>query len=165
MTTIPIQIRLTRGFVALVDPVDAHLASLRWYAQVFKNIPVVYAARRVRRPDGTSFIEYLHQAVLGLKGIDHRDGNGLDCRRSNLREASKAQNQRNQRRRKDNMSGFKGVYWHAQRGYWIARIKAGPIRKSTNGFTTAIEAARAYDAMAREFHGEFAHLNFPGKSP
>ncbi len=156
-----VRIPLTKGYAALVDPEDAHLAELHWYAHTFRNTDRVYAARRVQRPDGKWTLQYLHQAVLGTKGGDHIDGNGLDCRRYNLRPATKAQNQQNQKRRKDNRSGFKGVHWSAQKGKWQAHIQAHGRRRHLGFFADPVDGARAYDKAARELHGVFARLNFP----
>lgn len=160
----PVEIPLTKGYVAIVDDEDAHLAALKWCADVTPTN--VYAKRRAYLGKIDGKYRYrtvkLHQAVLqpppGVQ-VDHRDGDGLNCRRGNLRAATNAQNHGNRRADRGNRSGFKGV--EPVPGGWRARIgvKGEVIRLGR--FATPVEAARAYDAAARAAFGEFACLNFP----
>jgi len=104
----------------------------------------------------------MHRFILSAKAgdlVDHRDGDGLNNQKVNLRLATTAQNGRNQRRRADNRSGFKGV--KANGSKWMARIRANNQRIFIGNFSTKEDAARAYDAVARLLFGEFARLNFP----
>lgn len=91
---------------------------------------------------------------------DHRNRNKLDNRRGNLRQATPLQNAVNQSLRKDNASGFKGVTWNKQVGKWKAQIRDTGRRLFLGYFHDATDAARAYDAKARDLFGEFAFLNF-----
>src|SRR3546814_357316 len=68
--------------------------------------------------------------------VDHRNGARDDNRWCNLRKATKAQNQANARRRRDNTSGVKGVTWNKARKKWVAQIQAGGKRMSLGGFPT-----------------------------
>jgi hypothetical protein len=154
MITIP----LTRGYTAVVDNRDAHLLRFKWHVQLDGR--TAYAYRSVPMPGGTKGSQGLHNAVLGIKHIDHKDGDGLNCRRSNLRSATVAQNQYNQRLSAANTSGFKGVY-RVNGKWWRAQIKAGGKMKYVGQFASKIEAARAYDRAARQYWGSFAALNFP----
>ena len=72
-------------------------------------------------------------------------------------------NGRNRRKlRKVNVSPrYKGVSWYKQERRWGARIKVDRKSKFLGYFDNEIEAARVYDAAAREHHGQFAGLNFP----
>jgi hypothetical protein len=158
------EIPLTQGKVALIDDGDAHLAAHKWYAA--RRRSTWYAVRKTTRRDpgccGRTLL--LHREVLrALPGVevDHKDGNGLDCRRENLRIATGAENTRNQRRRRDNTSGFKGVVWAKRKRYWRAEIHANGKRRSLGCYKRPDDAARAYDAAARGFFGVFAALNFP----
>jgi len=91
--------------------------------------------------------------ILRLPTLDHHNGNKLDCRRNNLRRATMSQ--QNQNRPATCISGFKGVY-----------PRRGGFRAVCNGehigdFSTAKEAALAYDTRAKRQFGRFARLNFP----
>jgi hypothetical protein len=109
----------------------------------------------------------LHRFILGAAPgtmIDHKNGNGLDCTRENLRLATRSQNQHNAGRRMyagARSSRFKGVHWHRVTGKWVAQIMAARKYHYLGLFIDEEQAARAYDAAARELHGEFAQLNFP----
>jgi hypothetical protein len=108
--------------------------------------------------------EQLHRFLTGAKPaelIDHRNRKTLDCRRSNLRRATRQQNGANSKLSKANSSGFKGVSWVARTGKWSARIKYDYRNTHIGYFFQATEAARAYDMVARELFGEFAYQNFP----
>ena len=88
--------------------------------------------------------------------IDHADGNGLNNRIDNLREATQSQNAFNSRMRSDNTSGERNVYWHERARRWFVRLS---INRRTHSFGTykTIEEARAVARRVREEHyGAFA---------
>jgi hypothetical protein len=92
--------------------------------------------------------------------VDHRDGDGLNNTRANLRLCSNAENMRNSGRKRTNTSGFKGVIHHKKTGKWVARITVNDQEKHLGLFPTREAAARAYDDAARRLHGAFALTNF-----
>lgn len=143
-------IKLTQGKFAVVDAADAHLVE-DWNWHAVKSGRTWYAWRG----DGSHFREKLHNAIAGPGLMDHRDGDGLNNRRSNLRPATLKQNAMN--RRCFNKHGLKGVC--LTKSGWRASIWC---KKQTHlGFYQTKEmAALAYDAKARELFGEFANLNF-----
>jgi hypothetical protein len=159
-----IEIPLTKGYVAIVDDEDAHLAVFKWQARAVEGQPVY--ARRTDRSAGYPRGILLHRAVLGVTdptiSIDHHNGDGLDCRRGNLRVATRSQNQWNRGAPRSNKSGFKGVDWNAAMGKWRAKIRVNWKMHHCGYFEDPVAAAHAYDAAAIRLHGEFARLNFPG---
>jgi hypothetical protein len=153
------------GYTVLIDEADLELVGgYRWRAMKSKS-GKVYAYTVV----GGKTVG-LHRLILGTDSgldTDHRDGNPLNNRRSNLRPATHSQNMANKAAHRNNRSGLKGVY-RAPMGKgggrpWRAAIQAKKRRHFLGTFTTAEQAARAYDEAAREHHGEFAHLNFPNE--
>jgi hypothetical protein len=159
------EIPLTQGYVAIVDADDYEhvMAAGNWYASVDERR--TYARRNMRRDDGRRTTMRLHTFLTGLHLVDHINGDGLDNRRSNLRSATNAENSKNQRIPVNNTSGFKGVAWHKRDMRWQAYIRLDDGRRHLGTFTTAEDAAYAYDAAARELFGEFAWLNFPESPP
>lgn len=108
--------------------------------------------------------ESLHQAVAKREGIrleegqeiDHRDGDGLNCRRGNLRAATSTQNHCNTPVRKRNKSGVKGVCF--QKGAWCAYITSKGKTRNLGRYRSKEDAAHAYAHAAVQIHGEFARL-------
>jgi hypothetical protein len=162
-----ISIPLTQGKVAIVDDEDAELASSNWQTRLLGQ--TWYAQRNVRLPSGRKTMERLHTAVWRRahpgkshpSEIDHKNGNGLDNRRSNLRSATHQENNRNRRLQSNNTSGFKGVHWETCTQKWRASIKISGRQIRLGRFKVVEEAARVYDAKARAFFKDFATLNFP----
>lgn len=110
---------------------------------------------------GTPFLA--HQLIWALthgeyaEWIDHRNGNPSDNRLSNLRACTRADNQHNQRTRKTNTSGFKGVSFHKATGRWRASIFLHSKQKHLGMFDDPAAAHAAYRAAADLMHGEFAN--------
>ena len=147
-------IPLTRGKFALVDDEDFDFINqFKWFAHESKGKS--YAERKLRNVHVK-----LHRVLLNAppdKEVDHINGDGLDCRRENLRLCNHKQNTQNARLRKDNTSGYKGVSSTVE-GRWRAHIRGNKV--FIGCFGTPEEAARAYDKKAIELFGEFAKLNF-----
>lgn len=156
---------LTKGNVAVIDTQDVPLVADRnWHAKRYKT-GAIYACAVIER-DGRLITIRMHRLLTdapdGLE-VDHRDGNGLNNRRGNLRVCDKPRNQANARIRKDNTSGFRGVSrkkWRSQ-WRWAAYLQVDGKRALVGYFKDPEEAARAYDSAARLAHGQFASLNFP----
>ena len=100
----------------------------------------------------------LHRLIMGNPcnlGVDHKDGNGLNNMRCNLRLSTQSQNMQNQRTRCDNLSGFKGVSLHKESGKFMARIKFDKKTNYLGLFATPEDAFAAYCAASKRYHGEF----------
>jgi hypothetical protein len=157
MKTLP----LTKGRVAMVDDEDfPAVAQFRWYVSTHG-----YAVRTVHA-NGRSTKVSLHRFLMKPQGgehIDHINGDPLDCRRANMRIATRSQNLANARKRITSTQPFKGITYDATRRRlrWYARVNKDGRRFRSKRFETAEEAARAHDDLARQLHGDFARLNFP----
>jgi hypothetical protein len=144
---------LNNGLHCLVDEGDYEAAmQFHWTPYCYRGI--WYAQ--------TSRVGSMHRWLMNYptgRFVDHRNRNGIDNRRSNLRLATVSQNAMNARVVKG-VSAFKGVTLE-RRGRWRARIKIDGVRHSLGQFSTALEAANAYDVAALRIFGEFAAPNFP----
>jgi hypothetical protein len=150
------RILLTKGKFALVDDVDFdRLSKHKWF--VHSRRGKFYAAR------GRNPTISMHVEIFG-NTCDHKNRNSLDNRRNNLRAATHQEQCCNRGVRKDNKSGFKGVCWHKQSEKWRTQVRIFGKMVYCKDFSSKKEAARAYDAAAQKFHGEFAVLNFPKNS-
>lgn len=90
--------------------------------------------------------------------IDHVTCIRSDNRLSNLREASKSENEHNRHKYSNNKAGFKGVSWHAASQKWQSCIKVNGKQKHLGLFDVAEIAHKAYCEAAKELHGNFAKL-------
>jgi len=157
-----IQIPLTRGMFALVDECDYALVNaFKWYAK--EEHGLFYAIRTVcggKCSMHRMIMLATREIPVGMV-IDHKNRNGLDNRRDNLRLATPAQNNFNRTYKRKSRSKLRGVVWHEKLSKWQAQIKCGRKNFYLGLFGSAAEAAIAYDAKAREMFGEFARLNFP----
>lgn len=163
MKTIP----LTQGYYAFVDDEDYDdLMQFKWHILKMRNC---YYAKRGCREGGKVRNITMQAHILGVLKphgrafqIDHKNGNGLDNRRENIRICSYSQNQMNKVSSRGKTSKYKGVNFCSKRGY-ISRIKLNYKEIYIGSFKLEKEAALAYDKKAKELFGEFARLNFPEK--
>lgn len=154
------QILLFNGEIALVDDQDMDdVSRFKWRA--CPKGTNVYARSYCRRPDGHKTTQSMHKLITGWTFVDHINGNGLDNRRANLRQANSHSNGGNRRKVCDSSSIYKGVTWHANANRWQTVIGVKGRKKYLGLFTNEIDAAIAYDTAAREVFGEYAALNFP----
>jgi hypothetical protein len=152
----PREIELSRGKVALVDEQDFEwLSKLCWRA--------VPADQENENWYAKGNGEYMHRMILGAsegEETDHRDHNGLNNVRSNLRLATRSQNCANIIYPPPS-SGFRGVWYDKHKRCFTAQTSAKRKTIRIGRFRTAIEAALARDAYVKILFGEFAVLNFP----
>lgn len=156
-------IPLTQGKFAIVDAADYEwLSKFKWFAYCTHRA-TFYAGRGVRMGKRTK-MRPMHRDILNLNDpkiyADHKNGNGLDNRRCNLRPATNQQNQMGKKRR---MIGTKSKYRGVGRAGWVATICHKNKRKHIGVFETEIEAAKAWDKRAIELGFFPEALNFPPK--
>lgn len=151
MKTIP----LTQNKFSQVDDEDFdELSKYKWHYLEG------YALRNEYNNGNRKYVR-MHREIICAPDeleVDHKDGNGLNNQRSNLRICTSSQNKMNRAPHKDNSSGFKGVWKERRR--WYSQIYFEGQYIFIGSFLTPEEAARAYDEAAKKYHGEFAKLNF-----
>lgn len=156
------EIPLTQGKVALVDDCDfEYLSQFNWFAH--KNKFTWYAQRNSPRVNGKRTVIHMHREILQAPNafkVDHRDDDGLNNQRGNIRLCTQGENIRNRRVSVTNTSGYKGVHWKTQNKKWAATIHIDGKSIHLGYFKSASDAALVYDAAAREHYGEFARLNY-----
>lgn len=150
-----VHIPLGDGREAFIDECDRDLASrFTWGLKKTRTERLVYACSQTTGTD-----VFLHNLILPLppgSQVDHRDRNGLNCVRSNLRRADFFTNAFN-RAYPVGKSGFRGVTPH--NGRWSGQIQYKGKKKHLGEFNTPGEAALAYNQAAQQLHGDFAVLN------
>jgi hypothetical protein len=153
------QITLSKGYTTTVTNQDyKRLSKYKWYALESRyadgTVRNVYAVRSHYR-EGKREFWYMHRIILGVTDptveVDHKNNNGLDNRRGNLRLADRQSNNFNVRRRKDNTTGFRGVSRYKDK--FRAEIQHGHL----GVFDTLEEAAAVYKVAAAERFGKFVN--------
>src|SRR5512145_1943639 len=157
------RIPLTQGQFALVDDEDfVRLSAFKWCAYWESHTKSYYARRNSPTVNGKRGTIYMHREIINTPKdsiIDHVNHDTLDNRHENIRICTERQNRYNQSLRCDNTSGFKGVVWHKRYEKWYTMISVNGKRKHIGCFSTASEAAVAYDRSVIEYYGEFALTN------
>jgi len=151
--------------VALVDDSDYKaLSQHKWQAHK-RPSGAWYAVRGIRdkhRERGKNITIYMHREILGisdntkLRG-DHRDRNGLNNQRFNLRICTQSQNLSNKVPRKSKTSRFKGVSFHKIGKEWKAQIQVNNRSIHLGLFKNEEDAALAYHKASEKYYGEFAY--------
>jgi len=110
--------------------------------------------------DGIFTRTFLHHLILGKKAeIDHKDGNGLNNKKDNLRFCTHMENAQNRKLNLNNKSGYKGVFWRKEKEMWMVYITYNRKRKFLGYFDDIVEAAKSYNKAAIKYHKNFARLN------
>ncbi len=117
----------------------------------------------------------MHRLLLGLADpknvVDHKDHNGLNNQRNNIRICSYSENGLNKTSHKNSSSKYLGVSlkkdkWKLSNGSiviyktWAARIRVNGKDKHLGHFKIEKEAAISYDLAAKKYFGEYANVNF-----
>lgn len=162
MKTKTVKIPLTKEKVAIIDAADEELVG-RYAWRAFHSRGNWYAQATLPGLRGPGSTIFMHRLLVDApKGtqVDHRDHDGLNNRRDNLRYATHATNQMN-RRSGVGLSRFKGVSYNARTRMWLSRIVHTKKTGCLGHYVTEEMAALAYDLAAEVLFGEFRSLNLP----
>ena len=157
------EIKLTHEKVTLVDDEDfEYLNQWKWRASKNKKSKTYYAQRDICIDNKRTTV-FMHRIIMNPNKhmlIDHIDMNGLNNLKTNLRICNHSQNQCN--RKSWGLSKYLGVSIKKKRSiiYYQTLIKVNKKSLYIGIFKSEIEAAKAYDKAAKEYHGEYANLNF-----
>ena len=155
------EIQLTQGKVAIVDDdMYDYLNKWKWCAHKKNNN--FYASRSDYSIKGKGSSISMHRQIMNVtKGyvVDHINQYTLDNRKINLRICTHTQNLHNRPKNINNTSGHKGVCWCNKYEKWRAKIWLNSKCYHVGYYFNIKDAARAYNAAALKYHGEFAHLN------
>ena len=150
---------------AVVDDEDYEIASrFRWHLKKKGGRCYARCKMYMGRLNGKSIgcSIYLHRLIMrpsSCMQIDHKDHNGLNCKRVNMRSCTNGQNKQNCHSAKGSSSKYKGVCWDKRSEKWYTRIKIKGKEIKLGTFNNELEAALAYDRAATKYFGEFACLN------
>jgi len=150
------EIKLTQGQVALVDDEDfEYLNQFKWHAK--RQRTGIYYAHRYSSiaPKRISMHSDIITIPNGLMA-DHIDHNGLNNQKYNLRTCTKQQNCMN----RVNVGAVKYRGVRIRYNKYETRITFNGVSYNLGRFNILEDAAKAYDAKAKELFGEFANLNF-----
>lgn len=155
-----IRLPLTNGGITLVDDEDhSKVSKYKWYKS--KREDKKYIVQSTNGRPAIILSRFIMNPPQNMV-VDHKDGNGLNNQKKNLRICTVEENNRNQRKLYvNNTSGYRGVVWSKAHKKWHARINVHYKRISLGYYYDIEEAARAHDKAAKKYHKEFASLNFP----
>lgn len=153
-------IPLSHGLFAKVSKEDyAMVAGLPWFAKRTRSTSPWYACLSKYNPEtGKNIHVRMHRMIMkALPGetIDHRDRDGLNNQRTNLRRATSSRNASNRPKNSNNRSGHKGVSWCKDRGKWIAQIVVDGKHHHIGRFESKNDAAIAYKERAEYLLEDF----------
>jgi len=154
------RIRVTQGdklFYALVDDEDFnYLNQYSWWLRDCKTS--MYAMTKIDNAPVSMHSLLIREIPIGHT-IDHKNTNGLDNQKHNLRIATLSQQQINRNIQDNNTSGYKGTSWNKCKKKWRAYITVKGIQLHLGYFNTLNSAAEAYNEAAIKHYDDFANLN------
>lgn len=152
-------IPLTQGRCALVSDVDYDVLSChKWYFLRERSGSVGgYAARNISK-NGKRTLELMHRRILNCSiehEVDHRDGDGLNNQRSNLRTCTRSENQCNRAVFKNNRLGRKGISFSVKRQRFLAVIYQHGKQLWHRSYKTLEEAVAGRAEMVARLHQQY----------
>ena len=147
------KLRLAGGHHAIVDAEDYEkIREYKWHRQ--KGRYTFYARRNGRKSNGVKGLSvYLHRQVIGASDkseVDHKNGNGLDCRKTNLVETTRSNNGLNSRVPSNSSTRVKGVTWSKNAKKYMAKITIEGKQTYLGYFKTISQAGKVVDKARAE---------------
>ena len=108
-------------------------------------------------------LQLVHRVIFMMhngyapKIVDHIDGNPMNNKIENLRDATKSQNCWNSKTRTTNSSGFKNVSWHSKSKKWLVRLRANGKEVYVGIFGDIEDANKSAIEARKKYHGAFAN--------
>jgi hypothetical protein len=157
-------IPLTQGKFSIVDACDYEwLMQWKWAARKQRTTRgfIWYALTHSKTEKKTV---YLHREIARLSQpgfhktarYDHRDRDGLNNTRGNIRPCTYSQQMANKTKMVGASSKYKGVSWWKSHQRWVAQIDVNKKRMRLGEFTNEVDASKAYEIAALKYFGEFA---------
>lgn len=151
------KIPLTHGKFAIVDDEDfEYINQWKWHTKEGKN--TFYAIRTEGSGENKKRFR-MHRVVMNAPDgieVDHRDRNGVNNRKENLRLATHQQNGMNKGMQSNNKSGQTGVHKVKRTGKWWAYIKKDRKMISLGFHDLFKDAVEARIEGEKTYFGEFA---------
>ena len=157
---------LGNNLYTIVDEDDYYwLSQWNWNAVKIKNkLYVRRGIKKVKLKTNVKYELFLHRVIMQCTDsnlvVDHIDKNPLNNQKSNLRICTKAENNRNTSSHKNSSSQYLGVSYDKARNKWNAQLMINGVKILAKRYITEIEAAKAYDEVAKVHFGIYANLNF-----
>ena len=108
---------------------------------------------------------YLHRLVMKCKKndgitIDHINRSKIDCRKNNLRTVTRSQNNMNMILRRDNTSGYKGVFYNRLTNKWEASISVAGEKIWLGSYKEFEDAVKIRKQAEEKYFGEYNIINY-----
>jgi len=152
-------IKLISGEYVRVDEEDyERLSQYSWC--LFKSEKWQYAIR-VEHKNGTQKTIYMHREIMGVTDpkvyVDHRDHDGLNNLKSNLRVSDNRFNQYNVGKKSTSKQKYKNIR-QLDESRWQVRVRTPKGNRVEKVVYSEEEAVKLYNELALKHHGEFAYL-------
>lgn len=160
MKIIPLMGKLGCGRFAAVDDEDYKwLSQWGWHYLGWHRSQSGYVVAYIGKEKTLFMHRIVNNTPQGME-TDHKDLNGLNNQKYNLRTSTKSQNNMNRKKQKGlYTSKYKGVSWDKRSKTWHSQLHLNNKGMHIGYFKNEIDAAVAYNNKAIELFGEFARPN------
>lgn len=152
-------IKLYSGEYVRVDDEDYDkLNQYIWY--LFKSEKWKYAIRTEYK-NGKQKTIFMHREIMGIYDskvyVDHKDHDGLNNQKSNLRLSNNRFNQYNVGKKSISKQKYKNIRQLSE-NRWQVRMRIPKGKRIEKIVHSEEEAVKLYNDLAIKYHGEFAYI-------